>query len=89
MAFTYTAAKYNVAGSMRETYYSGCAANSGDTFVVGMNTVKKVTCDPPTTATDLTVTIANATPIPGQCTLTFTNTGGAAFTGLNVLVAGT
>ena len=89
MAFTYIGAKYNVSGSLRETLYSGCAANSGDTFVVGLNTVKQVICDPPTTATDLTVAIANSTPIPGQCTLTFTNAAGAAFTGLNITVRGT
>lgn len=89
MAFTYTAAKYNVSGSLRETIYAGCAANSGDSLIVGMNTVKQVVCDPPTTATALTVAIANSTPIPGQCTLTFTNAAGAAFTGLNVRVTGT
>ena len=89
MAFTYTAAKYNVSGSLRETIYSGCAANSGDTFVVGMNTVKQVVCDPPTTATNLTVAIANSTPGPGRCTLTFTNAGGAAFAALRIRVTGT
>jgi hypothetical protein len=87
MAFTYTAAKYNVAGSLRETIYSGCGASSGDTFVVGMNTVKQVDCDPTSTTTNLTVAIANSTPIPGQCTLTFT--AAAPFTGLNIKVIGT
>lgn len=87
MAFTYTSAKYNVAGSLRQTIYSGCGAGSGDTFVVGMNTVKQVICDSPSTTTDITVAIANSTPIPGQCTLTFT--AGAPFTGVNVQVLGT
>ena len=89
MAFTYTGVKYNVTGSLRQSIYAGCAGNSGDTFVVGLNSVKQVVADPPTTATDLTYTIANSTPIPGQCTITFTNAAGAAFTVLNISVIGT
>lgn len=87
MAFTYTNASYNVSGKYRENFYSGCGGSNGDTFVVGMNSVKQVVSDPPTTGTDLTWSVANSTPSPGFCTLTIG--AGAPFTGLNVRVTGT
>jgi hypothetical protein len=88
MAFTNTGHYYNVSGSVRDNYYTGCAFNSGDTLVVGMNAILKVNIDAPGTTGDVTYTSANSTPAPGQCTITLTTPGASPVTGLNIQVLG-
>jgi hypothetical protein len=79
-AVTITRRKFNVAGSMRDNFYSVTGA-SGDTLVVGMNTVRRVDLNAPLTGYTLA-----AGPIPASTLITFTASG--AFTAADIEVIG-
>lgn len=79
---------FNVIGRYRQNMYTGVTCSSGDTFVVGMNEVRQIITDPPTTSTDLVWAIANATPGPGQCTLTVTASAPVTAPGINMQIIG-
>jgi hypothetical protein len=77
--------KYNVDGSLREQFYTISGA-SGDTLTVGLNAVRSVSPDLPSTITAYAVTPKLAGTLVIGSIITFTASG--AFSNLNVTVKG-
>lgn len=88
MAFSYTSARYNVIGKLRQNLYAGVAFSSGDTFTVGLNSIVQAVLDEVAASTNVTYTVANSTPAPGQSQITFNTNGGPAVSGINLQLIG-
>lgn len=82
-AVTVNSVKYNVAGSMRDQFYS-ITGSSGDTLVIGLNTVNMVEVQNGNPITSIAVAPG---PFPGSSQLTFTSSG--AFGPAKIEVKGT
>jgi hypothetical protein len=82
-AVTVLSTKYNVAGNMRDQFYS-ISGNSGDFLVVGLNNINltDIQIGSPITAVALV-----AGPFPGSTQITFTSSG--AFTASKLELLGT
>lgn len=72
---------YNVIGKLRQQLYSFTGVN-GDTFVVGLNTIKKISFD------RSTVLSMTAAPGPGQGQNTITIASSGAYTTITTEVLG-